>query len=140
MRTSYFINFLLFLLFFVTSTNLSAQDLRRRYFFGLRPSPVTEDVAKSKGMEKAEGMLINAVAPNSTEANLNIVQGDILLAINGNPINTFKALFKQIIKLRAGDNVVFTIFRDGKRNDIEGEILPLPYESSETQEIIYRRF
>jgi VCBS repeat-containing protein len=74
--------------------------------------------------------LILKVLPNgpAAEANLQgtrrdasgqIHLGDVIVAVNGKPINSAKELTAAIEQYKVGDTVTLTIVRDGERQDVQ---------------------
>jgi len=47
-----------------------------------------------------------------------IIQGDVIIEINLNPVNNSAALQEQLSKLRPGEKAVVTILREGKQHEI----------------------
>jgi S1-C subfamily serine protease len=82
-----------------------------------------------------EGVLILNVQPGSgaDEAGLRptirdargrIRLGDIIVALDGEPIRSFNDLLLALEKKRAGDRVTVTILRDGKRRKVDVVLQP----------------
>jgi S1-C subfamily serine protease len=76
------------------------------------------------------GAVIMRVLPNSAaeEAGLkgvtrdrsgNIVAGDVIVALDGKPINNLQDLYAALQGHQVGDTVTLTIERDGKRQDVQ---------------------
>jgi VCBS repeat-containing protein len=87
-----------------------------------------DQVAQQLGVER--GVLILKVLPNgaAAEANLQgtrrdasgqIHLGDVIVAVNGKPINSAKDLTAAIEQYKVGDTVTLTIVRDGERQDVQ---------------------
>jgi S1-C subfamily serine protease len=84
-----------------------------------------------------EGALILTISPNTTaeKAGLRgtrrndsgkIVLGDLIVAIDGEPIRTTDDLFRVIDRHKVGDVVPLTILREGKKMDVHVSLNPLP--------------
>ena len=54
-----------------------------RGWLGIAMQPVTPMLAKALGMDKAAGVIIASVTPDSPAAHAKLQQGDVLLSING---------------------------------------------------------
>ena len=132
MKLSYLLTFLLL------STYLChAQHLQRRGRLGVQLEPVADSLAQEFGMKKAQGMAIRQVFPGATYANAGGQNGDVLLAINGLPANPGSALQEALQTVREGQPAHFTVWRDGKKGELDGEVSPIPYETSASSEVIY---
>jgi len=78
----------------------------------------------------AEGALILTVAPNSAAAeaglrgtrrddNGRVRLGDVILAVNDQPIRKANDLYVALDKFQPGDAIVLTVLRDEKREEIK---------------------
>lgn len=101
-----------------------------KYGFVIRPGlgvvPADENKARYLGVEK--GVLIADVQPGSsaedagvqtaevieTRRGYRLRRNDVILAVNGDPVNTNNDLYNILDKYKAGDSVKVTIQRDGK--------------------------
>jgi S1-C subfamily serine protease len=88
-----------------------------------------EQLARQLGV-KQEGVLIIKVVPDgaAAEAGLRptsrdrsgrIRLGDIIVALDGKPINNIQDLYAALEDHQVGDTVTLTIERDGKRQDVQ---------------------
>ncbi len=84
-----------------------------------------------------EGALILTISPNTTaeKAGLRgtrrndagkIVLGDLIVAVDGEPVRTTDDLFRVIDRHKVGDLVPLTILREGKKIDVQVHLDPLP--------------
>ncbi len=63
-----------------------------RPWFGIGVQRVTPDLAQSLGMARPQGVIIRAVAADSPAARAGLKVGDVLLTINGQPVDDEAAL------------------------------------------------
>jgi S1-C subfamily serine protease len=93
---------------------------------GVRLAP--DELAKQAGVD--HGALIMKVVPDSGAAKAGlqgtrredsgkIVLGDVIVALDGNPIESSEDLYSALQKHKAGDIITLTIIRDGKRQDVK---------------------
>lgn len=68
----------------------------------------------TKQDENTDGAIVERVMPNSAAAEAGLKDGDIITSVNGNKINSGKALTETIAKHDAGENIDVTYVRDGK--------------------------
>lgn len=84
----------------------------RQAYLGVFPAPVSEALSEEIG-ENAQGVLVQNVLPTGTGAALGLAPGDVIIAFNGEPMNSPQDLIGAIGALRAGDEVRVTVWRDG---------------------------
>lgn len=114
-----------------------AQNIQRRGRLGVQLEPATDSLAQALGLKEARGMLIRQVFPGATYANAGGKSGDVLLAVNGLPANPGNALQDALQTVREGQPARFTVWRDGKKAELEGAVAPIPYETSAASEVLY---
>jgi S1-C subfamily serine protease len=84
-----------------------------------------------------DGVLILTIAPNTTaekaglretgrNENGKLVLGDLITAVDDEPVHTTDDLYRIIDQHKVGETVKITIMRDGKKRDIEVKLEPLP--------------
>ena len=93
-----------------------------RGWLGVSLQALTPEIAESLGMEKASGVLVADVAPDSPAARAGIRQADVVTAVGGRPMEDGKALALEIGAMEPGDEAVVTVVRDGEPLDIAVEL------------------
>jgi len=86
----------------------------KRGMLGVIIYPVTPDIAKEYGLAEATGALVAGVNQASSAEKAGVKTGDIITAINGNPMKGAAELRNAIGMLRVGDKVEIALLRDGK--------------------------
>jgi S1-C subfamily serine protease len=82
-----------------------------------------------------DGALILKVVPNSPAARAGlrgttrdrrggIQLGDVIVAVNGQPVHNGQDFLKALGQVQAGDTITVTILRDDKRQDVKVELTP----------------
>lgn len=94
----------------------------RRGRLGIIIQDVTPDLAEALDLEIAEGAVITQVEPGSAAEDAGLQAGDIIIAVDDNPIQNSTELRNRIGLTPVGEDVDVTIFRDGRRRTIEVEI------------------
>jgi serine protease Do len=85
--------------------------------FGLRVDSLTSERAARVGMEGQTGVLVTDVEPASFADDLGFGRGDVIGEVNRQTVNSVDEYHRAVGHLKAGDNVVFKVFRrgDGQR-------------------------
>lgn len=125
-----------FTLFFCHSL-LNAQHIQRKASLGIYPAPVSAEVAAEKGLTEAKGVLVNRVLPNSTCSHIGLKTDDIILKINDIEVVGVPELMTARNELRAETKIEMKVWRAGKLLSLKGKGLAIPYENSNSSEVIY---
>ena len=86
----------------------------RRGMLGVTIQPVTSDIARSLGLTEVRGALVNAVSDGSPAAKAGLERGDVITAVNGEPIRNGNTLRNEIAQLQPGSDAKLSVIRDGK--------------------------
>jgi serine protease Do len=108
--------------------DLKANGSVTRGYLGVAIQPVTEDIAESLGLDKAEGAIISDLTEKSPALAAGLKQGDTIVKANGEAIDDAKDLSRTVAGLKPGTKVPFEIVRDGKRQTIDVEVGTMPGE------------
>jgi serine protease Do len=85
-----------------------------RPVLGVMIKDVDEIVAKSVGLEKVQGVLVNDVVKNSASDKAGVESQDVILTVNGNHVNSVSELQGNIVVKKVGDKVKLKLWRNGK--------------------------
>ena len=83
-----------------------------RGMIGVTIQEVTADLADSFGLSSPRGALVSSVEHKSPAAAAGIEPGDVVLAVDGHPIDRFGELSSRISAMRPGSEVTLTLWRD----------------------------
>ncbi len=85
---------------------------------------IWKDIAimKHQTNGKLDGYKINYVKKGSDFEKLGVIQGDILVEINAEPLTSLSAAMNFFKEINNIENLTLTVIRNGKREDIEYEI------------------
>jgi serine protease Do len=86
-----------------------------RGYIGVQITTVDELLARSVGLDKVEGVLVNDVIPDSPAEEAGIEPGDVILKLDGEKVATSNELQSKIVLRRAGDDVKLEIWRNEKK-------------------------
>ena len=84
-----------------------------RPWLGVKTQDVTQDIAKSMGMERPEGVLVTDIYPDGPGARAGLHTGDLITSIDGVPVNDEGSLDYHVATRSAGDEVSLQV-RSGK--------------------------
>jgi len=97
-----------------------------RGWIGVQIQPVTSDIADSLGMKKAEGALVAEPQANGPAAKAGIESGDVIVAVNGEPVKDAKELARTIGGLAPGNAVKLNVLHKGQDKVINLTLGQLP--------------
>ena len=84
----------------------------KRGYIGISLSTVDAGTAEAFGLDRPKGVLINAILPNTPAAKANLEEGDIILSVDGQPVNRSNQLQSLIARKHPGDIVTLTVRRN----------------------------
>jgi serine protease Do len=93
-----------------------------RGHLGIAIQTVSPDLAKAFGLSQGGGALVANVTPGSPAAKAGIERGDIILALNGQPVNEPDDLSVRIAETAPGTTVHLKISRNGQMRDVAVEL------------------
>lgn len=94
---------------------------------GVTVQYITSDLAASLGLKQVQGVLVNNVRPGGPADKAGVKMGDVILELNGNPINDVNALRNSVASAGAGSEATLTVLRNGNRQQVQvklGEFNP----------------
>ncbi len=97
-----------------------------RAYLGILPQDVTPAMAKAFHAGQSEGALVGDVTPNSPASRADLKTGDIILAVNGQPIADANQLRLKIGMMEPSAKVNLTVLRDGKTQEVAVELGAFP--------------
>ena len=90
-----------------------------RGWLGVEPQNLSKELSESLGLPaNAEGVIISGVLEGGPAARGGIKPGDVLIAVNGNPIKDVRNLLNQIAQISPGNDAKLTILRKGKEMEL----------------------
>ena len=97
-----------------------------RGWIGVQIQPVTQDIADSLGLKKAEGALVAEPQKDSPAAKAGIEAGDVITAVNGQPVKDARDLAKKIGALAPKTTVKLSVLHKGSEKTISLTLGELP--------------
>jgi pimeloyl-ACP methyl ester carboxylesterase len=104
----------------------SSDPLPRRPFLGVTAEPAPNNHVR-----------VGKIVPNSSAARSALAVGDILLALNGTPVNSIDAFLAGVKSFKSGDHLIYRVHRGGNEMDIEVTLGEFPRERPDDIQVIY---
>ena len=93
-----------------------------RGFLGITVNNLDQDSAEAFGLSSREGALVVEVSPGRAADKGGVEHGDIVVAIDGDPVEDTRELIDTISAMPPGTEVELTVVRDGKQRKLEVEL------------------
>ena len=94
--------------------DLIAHGKVSRGYIGVNIGPVDDAIAKSVGLDRPRGIIVQGIVEGGSASKADVKEGDIILKVDGKNVNAPNELQGYIAGRSAGTTVKLTIFRDGK--------------------------
>jgi len=95
---------------------------------GVTIQTVTQDLAESFGLKKAQGALVSAVEAGSPAEKAGIKSGDIILTVDDRAVEESTDLPRIIGETRPGTQVTLKIWRSGETRELRASLGEMPAE------------
>ncbi|MGE3143416.1 MAG: Do family serine endopeptidase [Hyphomonadaceae bacterium] len=97
-----------------------------RPWLGAQVQAVTQEIARSMGLDRPQGVLVGEVYPGSAAQHAGLQRGDVILSIDGADVHDDAGVRYQFATQRAGARVPVTILRGQARRtlSVEAEAAP----------------
>lgn len=86
----------------------------QRALLGVSIADVSAELAEEKGLTNVRGVYVAGVVDDGAAAEAGIKEGDVVIAINDQSVNTSSELLEVVARYRPGDEVKIKVLRDGK--------------------------
>lgn len=97
----------------------------RRGWLGVRIQTVTEELAKSFGLDRARGALVADVMSDGPAAEAGLEKGDVILRFDGKPVDEMRQLPRIVADTEVGRTVDVVVWRDGREVSLEVTVAEL---------------
>ncbi|WP_296921785.1 DegQ family serine endoprotease [Thiohalocapsa sp.] len=94
----------------------------RRGLFGAAAQDLTPELADAMGTPERRGAVISSVEPDSAAEHAGLRPGDLVLALDGQPVSSASGLRTRIGLVRAGSAVQLTVLRKGQKLTLKGKV------------------
>ncbi|WP_241646817.1 serine endoprotease DegP [Rosenbergiella metrosideri] len=106
--------------------NLTAQMIEygqvKRGELGIMGTELNSELAKAIHVNAQRGAFISQVLPNSSAEKAGMKPGDVIVSMNGKPLNSFAALRAEVGSLPVGTKLALGVIRDGKPINVTLEL------------------
>jgi S1-C subfamily serine protease len=102
----------------VVDSALGGRQTVERPWLGARTQEVTRDLAPSLGLPGAQGVIISQIYPGGPADRAGLREGDVLLAVDGQPVNDVGSVTYRIGVRKPGDTVALRIRREGAERQL----------------------
>ncbi len=89
-----------------------------RGYLGVLPQDMTAQMAQAFGLKDDRGVLIPEVTEDSAADKAGLKHNDIILEVNGEPVESASKLRNMIARYQPGTEVEIIVFRDGRRKNL----------------------
>jgi Do/DeqQ family serine protease len=93
---------------------------------GVTVQGITGELAASLGLESARGAIVSGVEEGSPAARAGLQVGDVILALDGKPLDSSNSLRNQVAPLGPGARVELSVLRDGRERTVAATLAELP--------------
>jgi serine protease Do len=98
-----------------------------RGYIGVTLQAVDPDLARGFGLpENTRGVAVTTVSPNSPGSKAGLQPGDVITAVNGQPVEEVGALQLQIAGIAPGSSVHLKVYRNGSYRDVNVTLAEYP--------------
>jgi serine protease Do len=94
----------------------------RRGQLGISVTRVTSDMAASLGLPDVKGVIVNSVRAGTAAEKAGLRQGDVITAINDNPVGDTNAFRNRVAGNAPGSEITLTVIRDNREQKIRATL------------------
>jgi len=95
----------------------------RRAYLGITIQEVNAQVARENGLDKIRGVFVQDVHPNGAAYEAGMQDGDIVIKVEGRPVNARNELQSLVARNRPGEEVVLTVWRNQSERTLRVELM-----------------
>ncbi len=103
----------------VSGDQLIEQGFVRYPLLGITGTDITAEIAEAFDLDNRRGAVVDSVQPGSGADEGGLRSGDVIVAVDGNPLASMSDLVAEVRRRAPGDTVVFDVLREGEPLRIE---------------------
>ncbi len=104
-----------------------------RAYLGIMVQDITPGIAKSMGLSNMQGVLVGDVSPNGPAQKSGIQRGDVILDLNGKPMEDSRELRMAISMMSPDATVKLKVLRNGSPSDMTIKLGEMPADKEEAK-------
>jgi serine protease Do len=108
--------------------SLKDKGIVTRGWIGVEIQPVTSDIADSLGLKSEKGALVADTQANSPAAAAGVKTGDVILGVNGEPVEGPRELARKIAALGPNAQASLLVWHEGSQKTFSVKLGTLPAE------------
>lgn len=97
-----------------------------RGYLGVTIQELTPELAATFGLDETSGVLVSEVVPGTPAEDAGLQPGDVIIALDGEPVTAMGALRNRIALNAPGSTIKLTILREGRERRVKVKIGELP--------------
>lgn len=101
----------------------------RRPYLGISMQEMQQDMARALGGPE-KGALVQGLTSGGPAEKAGVRRGDIIVKVDGKPINSSRDVQRQVLQRRVGDGVALELWRDGKIVSLNAKAGELPSDDA----------
>jgi serine protease Do len=105
-----------------------------RGWLGVQIIPLSEDLARTYGRTDAKGAAITDVTDDSPAEDAGLKPGDVVIGVDGRPVNDNNDLSRYIASKAPGETVRLQVVRDGREQAISVKLGTFPEQGIDDQD------
>src|SRR5437870_9253745 len=102
-----------------------------RGFLGVQPQAITADMVDNLGLKSTKGALIADVVKDSPAEKAGVKPGDVVVGLNGRPVNDNNQLTRDVGVIPPGSSVKLDLVREGRQRTVEAKLAERPDEQEQ---------
>jgi serine protease Do len=106
-----------------------------RGFLGVQPQAITADMVDNLNLKSTKGALIADVVKDSPAEKGGVKPGDVVVGLNGKPVNDNNQLTRDVGVIPPGNTVKLDVVREGKQRTVEVKLAERPDEQEPGQRV-----
>jgi serine protease Do len=104
-----------------------------RAYLGIMVQDVTPGISKAMGLKDMKGVLVGDVTPSGPASKSGIQRGDVILEVNGKPMEDSRELRMTISMMSPGSIAHLKLLRNGDAKDVSVKLAELPSEGQQAK-------
>jgi alpha-beta hydrolase superfamily lysophospholipase len=116
----------------------ASDELPRKGQLGIRVLPVPEPVRVREKLKPGEGVVVDAVVPDTTASRGGLKAGDIVVTLDGRAIDGVAGFLQAVPRMKVGQRFVLGLVRDGRRTTATLTLAERFRDRGATFDVLYR--